>query len=46
MTVLSGNEWRRLLFGGALYLLYALIALAFLSGVAGKRVVAAPVFSP
>lgn len=32
--------------GGALYLLYALVVLAFLTGVAGKRVVAAPIFSP
>lgn len=32
--------------GGALYLLYALVTLAFLTGVVGKRVVAAPVFSP
>lgn len=46
MTVLSGNWGRRLLFGGALYLLYALVTLAFLTGVVGKRVVAAPVFSP
>ncbi len=37
---------RRLLLGAALYLLYALIALVFLTGVGGKRVVAAPVFSP
>lgn len=43
----SSRTWRRRLFvGGALYLLYALLALAFLTGVAGKRVVAAPVFSP
>lgn len=46
MTVLSGNWWQRLLFGGALYLLYALVTLAFLTGIVGKRVVAAPVFSP
>ena len=46
MTLFSGNWRRRLLVGGALYLLYALVALAFLTGVAGKRVVAAPVFSP
>lgn len=45
MTIFSGN-WRRLLLGGVIYLLYALIALAFLTGVAGKRVVAAPMFSP
>ena len=46
MTLFSGNWRRRLLVGGALYLLYALVALAFLTGVAGKRVVAAPVFAP
>jgi hypothetical protein len=46
VNIFSGNRRRRLLLGGALYLLYALIALAFLTGVAGKRVVAAPVFSP
>lgn len=46
MTVLSGNWWQGLLFGGALYLLYALVTLAFLTGVVGKRVVAAPVFLP
>lgn len=46
MNVLSGNRGRRLLLAGALYLLYALVTLAFLTGVVGKRVVAAPVFSP
>ncbi len=46
MTVLSGNWRRRLLLGGSLYLLYALVTLTFLTGIAGKRVVAAPVFSP
>lgn len=45
MTVFFGN-WRRLFLGGAVYLLYALVTLAFLTGVVGKRVVAAPVFSP
>lgn len=46
MIIFSSNWRRRLLVGGALYLLYALVALAFLTGVVGKRVVAAPVFSP
>lgn len=46
MAFLSAPWRRRLLVGGALYLLYALVALALLTGVAGKRVVAAPVFSP
>lgn len=46
MKLFSGPWRRRLLLGGALYLLYALVALAFLTGVAGKRVVAAPVFAP
>ena len=46
MALFFGNWRRRLFVGGALYLLYTLIALAFLTGVAGKRVVAAPVFSP
>ena len=46
MKLFSGPWRRRLLLGGALYLLYALGALAFLTGVAGKRVVAAPVFTP
>jgi hypothetical protein len=41
------TRWRRrFLLGGVLYLLYALVILAFLTGVAGKRVVAAPVFAP
>lgn len=37
---------RRLFFGAGLYLIYALIILTFLTGVVGKRVIAAPVFSP
>jgi hypothetical protein len=35
-----------LLLGGSLYLLYARIILTFLTGIADKRVVAAPDFSP
>ena len=46
MPALPHATRRRLLIGGTLYLVYALVALAFLTGVAGKRVVAAPVFSP
>ena len=46
MAFFSAPWRRRLLVGGAFYLLYALVALALLTGVGGKRVVAAPVFSP
>lgn len=46
MPALPRDTRRRLFIGGTLYLAYALVALAFLTGVAGKRVVAAPVFSP
>ncbi len=46
MAFFSAPWRRRLLVGVSLYLLYALVALALLTGVAGKRVVAAPIFSP
>lgn len=41
------RSWhRRILVGGLLYLFYAVVVLIFLTGVAGKRVVAAPIFAP